>query len=101
MVHYVVAHCAKAHFSMVHCVVAVNNWVFRGAVLTVVATAEAHLDSDLGGHNLVFHYVADARKYAVVAHHFDVAGARKYAVVASHLFLAGGHKYVLVGQPVA
>ena len=123
MVHSVVAHYAMVRFLMVHCVAAVNNLAFRGAVLTVVATAEAHLDSDLGGHNLVFHYVADAHKYVVVAHHFaavdahkcvveaqyfevavhhfDVVGVRKYAVEASHLFLAGGHKYVLAGQHVA
>ena len=79
---------------MVHCVVAVNNSVFRGAVLTVVATAEAHLDSDLGGHNLVFHYVADARKYAVVVRHFDVADAHKCVVVAHHFEAADAHKCV-------
>ena len=116
-----------AHFLMVHCVVAVNNLAFHDVVLTVV---EAHLGSDLGGHNLVFQYVADARKYAVEAHHFDVAdahkyvvaahrfeaadarkcvaaahhsdvaGARKYVVEASRLFLVDGQS-VLVGQPVA
>ena len=87
-----------AHFLMVHCVVAVNNLAFHDVVLTVV---EAHLGSDLGGHNLVFQYVADARKYAVEAHHFDVADGHKYVGEASRLFLADGHKSVLVGQPVA
>ena len=124
MVHYVVAHYAKVRFLMVHYVEAVNNLVFHDAVLTVVETAAAHLGSDLGGHNLAFQYVVDAHKYAVEAHHFDVADAHKYAVEASYfevaaahhfdvadahkyvveasrLFLADGHKSVLVGQPVA
>lgn len=115
------------HFLMAHSVAAVSNSVFHDVVLTV---AEAHLGSDLGGHNLAFQYVVDARKYAVAAHHFDVAdvhkcvveahhlaaadahkcvaaahhsdvvGVRKYVVGALNLFLADGQP-VLVGQPVA
>ena len=98
MVHSVVAHYAKVRFSKVHSVVAVNNSVFRGAVLTVVATAEAHLDSDLDGHNLAFQNVADARKYAVEVRRFDVADAHKCVVAAHHFAAADAHKYAVEAQ---
>ena len=130
VVRYAMVRFLMVRFLMVHYVVAVNNLAFHDAVLTVVAAAEAHLDSDLGGHNLAFQYVADARKYAVVVHRFDVAdahkcvvaahrfeaadahkcvaavhhsdvaGVRKYVVEVSRLFLADG-QCVLVGQHVA